>query len=64
MNDVKRIELLGGVNAIAKHLGMDYQRVFNWTKRQKIPAQVKLDYPHLFQSNNPPNLNKKTPSGN
>lgn len=65
MNDIERIELLGGVNTLSKHLNMDYQRVFNWVKREKIPAQVKVDYPHLFQTDNPPDLkttqNDKTP---
>lgn len=52
MNDKELIERLGGVAALSKFLDMDYQRVFNWTKRG-IPAQVKLDNPKIFLTNNP-----------
>ena len=59
--DLERIKLLGGVDAIAKHIDASSQRVNNWTRRG-IPAQVKIDYPNLFLVKNPKKL--KTPSGN
>lgn len=52
MKDKELIEKLGGVLALSKHLEMDYQRVFNWTKRG-IPSSVKLEHPELFLNNNP-----------
>lgn len=55
MTDKELIEKLGGVFVLSKHLKMKYQRVFNWSKRG-IPAQIKIDYPDLFLTNNPPNL--------
>ena len=57
--DLERIKLLGGVDAIAKHIDASSQRVNNWTRRG-IPAQVKIDYPDLFMSENPPVLKATT----
>lgn len=50
--DADRIKAMGGPTKVAAALGYDklpggVQRVSNWRKRG-IPAQVKLDYPHLF----------------
>jgi hypothetical protein len=51
MNDKELINSLGGPAKVAEMLGypkvIGTQRVFNWTKRG-IPAQVKLDHPHIF----------------
>lgn len=54
MTDLELITQLGGPAKVAELLGFDKstgtQRVFNWTKRETgIPAQVKLDFPKLFQ---------------
>jgi len=54
MTDLELITQLGGPARVAELLGFDKatgtQRVFNWTKRESgIPAQVKLDFPQLFQ---------------
>lgn len=50
-NDKKIIEDLGGPAKVAEILCWvkpgSVQRVQNWTTRG-IPAQVKLDYPHIF----------------
>jgi hypothetical protein len=50
--DAARIKSLGGPTRVAELLDLDksnggVQRVQNWIKRG-IPAQVKLDHPHLF----------------
>jgi hypothetical protein len=50
--DAKLILSLGGVAEVAKLIGVHQkkggvQRVFNWLTRG-IPAQVKVDFPHLF----------------
>lgn len=51
MTDTEIINDLGGPTKVAALLGMDkpgsVQRVQNWLTRG-IPAQVKVDYPHLF----------------
>lgn len=63
MNTKERLEKLGGVSAVAKHFGCDYQRIYNWIKRG-VPSKMVLDHPELFQSDNPPNLKatqNKTP---
>lgn len=36
-----------GITKLAKLLGYSAQRVDNW-KRRGIPAQVKVDFPHIF----------------
>ena len=52
MNHQKLIEHLGGPTKLAALLGFvkpgSAQRVQNWIERG-IPAQVQLDFPHLFQ---------------
>ena len=52
--DSELIHDLGGPARVAELLGFDKaigtQRVHNWITRG-IPAQVKLDYPHIFLSN-------------
>ncbi len=66
MKDKEIIEKLGGAAVVARFLNKKYTTVHNWTTRG-IPAKYKLDYPHLFQADNPPNLKltqTKTPSGN
>jgi hypothetical protein len=50
--DKELILSLGGISAVAKLLKYDLknggiQRVGNWMTRG-IPAQVKVDYPHIF----------------
>lgn len=47
MNDKQIIEKLGGVNAIAKILGYEYQAVWNW-KSRGIAAAAKVKYPQYF----------------
>ena len=50
MNDADLIRALGGPAKVAEMLGFDkggVQRVSNWRIRG-IPAQVKLDHPHIF----------------
>ncbi|MNV21651.1 hypothetical protein D3C71_1125920 [compost metagenome] len=54
MTDPEMIKALGGPTKVAELLGYDkgnggVQRVQNWLTRG-IPAQVKLDHPHLFLS--------------
>jgi hypothetical protein len=54
MTDTEMIKALGGPTKVAELLGFDkgnggVQRVQNWLTRG-IPAQVKLDHPHLFLS--------------
>lgn len=56
LKDKQLILSLGGASEVAKLVGIYHQkggvqRVFNWLSRG-IPAQVKVDFPHLF-------LNKK-----
>jgi hypothetical protein len=52
MKDSQIITHLGGPTAVAKLLGLPgeraSQRVHNW-KSRGIPAQIKLDYPYIFQ---------------
>ena len=48
MNDVDRINRLGGVSRVAKLLGFSLQRVQNWVGRGAIPPAVKLAYPQHF----------------
>lgn len=59
MTDKELINALGGVLVLSNYLNMDYQRVFNWTRRG-IPSQIKIDYPELFLTKNPPNLKQQT----
>lgn len=52
MTDKDLIDALGGPTKVAQLLGFDkkqggVQRVQNWIGRG-IPAQVKLDFPHIF----------------
>ena len=51
MTDAELIRNLGGATKVARLLNLDRaigtQRVCNWMTRG-IPAQVKLDFPHLF----------------
>ena len=47
MNDVEIINALGGVNAVAKHLGYNYTTVHNWLSRG-IPSKEKITHPKLF----------------
>jgi len=50
MNDAELINRLGGPTRVAELLAFEKhgaQRVQNWLHRG-IPAQVKLDYPHIF----------------
>ena len=51
MTDTQLINDLGGPTKVAAMLGIDkpcsVQRVQNWLTRG-IPAQVKVNYPHLF----------------
>lgn len=58
MTDKELIKKLGGAKILGKYLGLKnpHQTVGNWGRRG-IPAKVKLDYPELFQTENPPNLN-------
>lgn len=63
MKDKETIKKLGGSAVLARFLKKNYSTVHNWTVRG-IPAKYKLDYPHLFQTDNPPNLKatqNKTP---
>lgn len=57
MTDKELIEKLGGAKVLGKYLGLKnpHQTIGNWCKRG-IPARVKLDYPQLFQTDNPPDL--------
>lgn len=57
MNDKQIIEKLGGVNAIAKILGYEYQAVWNW-KTRGIAASAKVKYPQHFM---PASLNEIKP---
>lgn len=56
MRDAQLIKSLGGPANVARLLNLDgagsTQRVFNWMRRG-IPAQVKLDHPHLFLQHPP-----------
>lgn len=51
--DAELIDALGGPRSLCQQLGWaedgGVQRVTNWRARG-IPAQVKLDYPHIFLS--------------
>lgn len=54
MSDTDLIRELGGPTQLAVRLGFDkskggVQRVQNWIARKRIPAQVKLDHPDVFQ---------------
>ena len=44
MNDKLIIEKLGGVNAVSKVLGYEYNTVYNWTTRG-ISAFAKVKHP-------------------
>ncbi len=52
MNDKERIEKLGGVLELSKILGVSYQRVFNWKKRNAIPLKMKINHPEMFMPKN------------
>ncbi|AZQ92340.1 hypothetical protein C0159_08230 [Moraxella catarrhalis] len=58
MTDKELIQRLGGAKVLGDYLSLKnpHQTVWNWGSRG-IPAKVKLDYPELFQTDNPPNLN-------
>lgn len=63
MSDKEIIKKLGGSAVVARFLKKKYTTVHNWTTRG-IPAKYKLEYPNLFQTDNPPNLKatqQKTP---
>lgn len=47
MNDKLIIEKLGGVNAVSKVLGYEYNTVHNWTARG-ISAFAKVKHPQHF----------------
>ena len=54
MNDKELLTQLGGPTKVAQLLGFDKKngapRVANWMARKSgIPAQIKLDFPKLFQ---------------
>lgn len=59
-SDKELIEKLGGVSAVARFFGYNYNTVYNWTYRG-IPPKVKVDHPDYFLTDNPPNL-KSNPS--
>ncbi|MFT0547841.1 hypothetical protein ACMHYO_16120 [Allopusillimonas ginsengisoli] len=46
------IQMLGGPTKVAQLLGLEkpgaVQRVSNWARRGRIPAQVILDHPRVF----------------
>lgn len=53
MDDISLIRLHGGATKLATLLGYanqkaGVQRVQNWTTRGPIPAEVKLEHPHIF----------------
>lgn len=60
MKDKELIEKLGGAKVLGEHLGLKYphQTIGNWKKRG-IPSHMKVQYPELFQTENPPNLREK-----
>jgi len=47
MNDKQIIKKLGGVSAIAKFLGYEYQAVWHW-KTRGIAASAKVKFPQYF----------------
>lgn len=54
VNETERvIQALGGPAVVARKLNFNpkngTQRVYNWIARDRIPAQVRLDHPELFQ---------------
>ncbi len=55
MTDQELLKRLGGVQAVARFFGYNYNTVYNWTYRG-IPPKIKVKHPEYFLSDNPPNL--------
>lgn len=57
-SDKELIKKLGGVLAVARFFGYNYNTVYNWTYRG-IPPKIKIAHPDYFLNDNPPKLTAK-----